>query len=471
MKNVVFARAAGTSLAAVLSSSLAMAQEAPPPVVAASPAAAPVAPAPVPVAGPAAASTPAVSSTFSAKLYGFVEADAISDSTRSFNDVAGNANIARSGTPAGDRGRFQTSIRNSRFGLKLSGPHSAEVKTSAMLEMDLMGNQPPNASEAAFFNNAGLRVRHAMIKLETPFVDVLAGQYWELFGWQSSFHPNTVEIQGVPGQVYSRTVQLRLSHVFKTAPVNVELALAGARPLNRDSALPDGQAGVRFMLNDWKGLHTAGSTGTGVDAAAIGVSGVWRQFKVLEFSAKPEAERTKTGAGLSIDALLPIIRATENGRANALTITASFVNGTGIADQYTGLSGGIGFPALPNPSGTMPAPTYTPNIDGGLVTYGADGRLHAINWQSYIAGIQYYLPPAGNVWVSANVSHMKSSNIDSWGDPSKVFTESLWADGNLFWDVDGALRVGAEYAYFRQKYADGQDAKNHRLQFSAFYIF
>jgi hypothetical protein len=66
---------------------------------------------------------------------------------------------------------------------------------------------------------------------------------------------------------------------------------------------------------------------------------------------------------------------------------------------------------------------------------------------------------------------MKSSNIDSWGDPGKVFTDSLWADANVFWDIDGAMRVGAEYAYFHQKYADGQTAKNSRVQLSAFYIF
>lgn len=414
---------------------------------------------------------PAVSSAFNARLYGFVEADGIFDSTRSFNDLAGNANIARPDTLAGSNGRMQTSVRNSRFGLKFSAPLAAEVKTSAMLETDFMGNQPPNASEGAFFNSPALRLRHAMVKLETPYVDVLVGQYWELFGWQSYFHPNTVEIQGVPGQVYSRTMQLRLSHVFKTAPLNVEVALAGARPLNRDSGLPDGQGGIRFMLNGWKGLHTAGSTGTAIDAAAVGISGVVRQFKVAEFSAKPDGEETKTGAALSFDALLPIIRATENSKANALTLTASFVNGTGISDQYTGLTGGIGFPALPNPNAVSPAPTYSPNIDAGLVTYGPDGRLHAINWQSYIVGAQYYLPPLGNVWVSANFSRMKSTNIDSWGDRSKVFTESLWADGNVFWDIDGAMRLGAEYAYFHQKYADDQTAKNHRVQLSAFYIF
>jgi hypothetical protein len=416
-------------------------------------------------------STPVASSTFSARLYGFVEADGIYDSTRSYNDLAGNANLARRGTFAGEHDRLQTSVRNSRFGLKFSGPHSADIKTSATLETDFMGNQPPNVSEAAFFNNPSLRLRHAMAKLETPYLDVLVGQYWELFGWQSYFHPNTVEIQGVPGQVYSRTMQLRLSHVFKSTPLDIELALAGARPLNRDGVLPDGQAGVRFLLNGWKGLHTAGSTSTGIDSAAIGVSGLVRQFKLTEFSATPQSERTKVGAALSIDALVPILPATDANRANAITLTASFVNGTGIADQYTGLTGGIGFPALPSSSGASSAAAYVSNIDSGLVTYQKDARLHAINWRSYLIGLQYYLPPTGSVWVSANVSRMKSTNIESWGEPGKVFSDSFWADANVFWDIDGALRIGAEYAHFRQKYGDGSLAQNSRLQLSAFYLF
>ena len=44
-----------------------------------------------------------------------------------------------------------------------------------------------------------MRIRHAMFRVETPVVDVLVGQYWHLFGWQDGYHPNTTEIQGVPG--------------------------------------------------------------------------------------------------------------------------------------------------------------------------------------------------------------------------------------------------------------------------------
>ena len=55
---------------------------------------------------PPAATLAAVSAKFAATFYGFVEFDSIYDSTQSFNDLAGNGAIARSGTYAGDHGRM-----------------------------------------------------------------------------------------------------------------------------------------------------------------------------------------------------------------------------------------------------------------------------------------------------------------------------------------------------------------------------
>lgn len=407
-------------------------------------------------------------------LYGFVEFDSIHDSTQSFNELAGNAPIQRSDTYPGDHARTTFGVRNSRLGFKLAAPETAGIRATGVLEMDFLGNQPPNASEAAFFTNPTFRIRHFAMRLENAYVDVLVGQYWQLFGWQTYFHPNTVEIQGVPGQIYSRSPQVRLSHAFKTDPVDVELAVAVSRPPERDSAIPDGQAGLRVLLNDWKGLHTAGATGTSVDPLGIGVSGVARHFSVPEFTASPMASDERNGWGISVDALLPVIPATIETRANALTLTGSFVTGTGISDLYTGLAGGIAFPALPNPTNATPQPTYTPDIDNGIATFDAQGRLHTIDWQSYIVGAQYYLPPSGKLWISGNYSHMNSANAKDYVDPksaTKVFTKSSWADGNVFWDALPAVRLGIEYAFFQQTYADGKDATNHRVQFSGFYIF
>ena len=433
-----------------------------------------------------------VMSKFSATVYGFVEADGIYDSTQSFNDLAGNAAIVHTPAPTmatptptavygAENGRTTFSARNSRFGVKLKGPETDTIKTSGIFECDFLGNQPlanpnpvgtPPVSEASFYTSPTFRMRHYALKLETPVVDLLAGQYWQLFGWQSMFHPNTVEMQGVPGQIYSRSPQFRLSHLFKSDPVNVEVAVAASRPPQRDSEVPDGQAGIRLAINNWKGMHTAGAAGSAIDALSIGFSTVGRYFKVPNLAAAPTKAITINGYGYSIDALIPIIPASDVAHPdNALTLTGSFVYGQATADLYTGLNGGAS-------SATLPAPAvYPQDFDNGLVAFTSDGILHAIRWESVIAGLQYYLPTPNRMWISANYSHMYSSDIKalettgSGSNASKLFNKSDWADGNLFVEANAAVRFGLEYAYFHQNFLDGSTGKNSRVQFSAFYIF
>jgi hypothetical protein len=441
-------------------------------------------PAPVPTGTTA----PVVSAKWDASLYGFVEADSIYDSTQGFLESAGNGAVSRPNTYAGDHPQMTYGARNSRIGLRLAAPDYDGIKTSAQLEMDFLGNQAGKpfdstglVSEGATFNNPTFRIRHMNLKMETDYVDVLIGQYWELFGWQSYFHPNTVEIQGVPGQVYSRTPQIRLSKTIKTDAVNVDVAVAALRSPQRASAVPDGQAGVKLSFNQLKAWHTAGSTGTGLDAAAIGVSGVFRHFDVDQFAATPHSEVSANGHGIAIDALVPIIPATKRHHENALTLTGEFATGTGIADLYTGLSGGVANPSLPVTTPGGPAPTYTTNIDPGLAMYTFDATtntatLHTVDFQSYIIGLQYYLPPTGRAWIALNYSHISSDNdgataATTLGTPAKVWTKENWADANLFVDVTPAVRLGLEGALFDMTYADAKEAKNYRVQFSGFFIF
>ena len=405
------------------------------------------------------------------KLYGFVQFDGIFDTTQSFNELAGNAVIARPGTYPGDHSRLTATTRHSRVGFKFSSPEYNGVKVSATIEGDFLGNQPPTASESATFTSATFRTRHAWLKLETPVIDLLFGQTWQLIGWQPYFHPNTVEMQGVPGEVYERAPQIRLSREFGLSPVNIELAVAAARPPQRDAAIPDMQAGVKITLDGYTGLRTVGATGTTADAAAVGISGAWRHFAVANFSASPSEKVTLAGWAASIDAFVPIIPATMADRGNALTFTGSYARGSSDADLYTGLTGGVSFPPLPNPTNVTPAPTYTANIDNGLATFDASGTLRGVRWQSFIVGLQYYLPPSGEFWIAANYSHMNSGNMATLGAPAaRVFTRSNWFDVNVFWNVTHAVRFGAEYGWFQQTYADDVSAHNSRVHFAAWYI-
>ncbi len=353
---------------------------------------------------------------WTAQLYGFAEFDAMRDSIQSFADPAGNSVIARSNSYAGTHGRWMQGMRNSRFGFRLGAPEVNGIKVSGQVEVDFIGNQPGNppsaaVSEAAFFQNPTMRARHYIVKIESPVLDFMFGQYWQLFGWQTYFHPASVEIQGLPGQVFVRSPQARVSKSIKSDAVTVDLALAASRAPQRDAGLPDGQGGLRLLVNGLKALHTMGGAATASDAGGIGVSGVLRQFALPELVMAPDATtrvHKTSGWGISVDALIPIVPATLDNRANGLTLTGSFVTGSGIADLYTGLTGGIAVPAYPG--GTYAAP-----IDAGLVQFDpATGRVHTIDWRTYMVGLQYYLPPSGQIFIAANYSHASSSNIASY---------------------------------------------------------
>ncbi len=412
---------------------------------------------------------PPAHAKWDATLYGFVEADMITDSTQGFNDLAGGAAIARPNTYAGDHPETTFGARNSRFGVKLAAPEYNGVKATAQLEMDFLGNQPTGISEAAFWQNPTMRFRHLNVKLETKYVDILAGQYWGLFGWQSMAHPNTVGIQGMPGQIYSRSPQLRIGKVIKGGAVDIDIEVAAVRPAERNSGTPDGHAGVKLMLPDWKGWHTAGATGSALDAAALGVSVIGRRFAPTEFAAAPKKQVTANGYGVSLDAFIPVIPASKEKHDGALSLLGSFVYGAGIADQYSGFNGGVANATLPNTGGATVAPTYTATLDGGLADFRADGTLHPIQWTSYLVGAQYYIN--NMVWLSANYTHMESGNAHLFGAANKVFDNSNWADGNLFVDLTPAVRLGFEFSWYNQTYVDKVDATDYREQLSAFFIF
>jgi len=420
---------------------------------------------------------------FKLTLYGFVEADYIYDTTRSYNDAMGTSLVARKDTYDGNNSRSQFSMRNSRLGFAFESPIVGGVKPTAVLEADFFGQQdsPPTTSENTYFDSPTYRIRHAYVKLATPYIDVLLGQTYDLFGWQNFSSPCSLEFLGLPNQLFSRNPQLRLSHGFAAdGPVGVDVAISAGRPAQRDSQIPDGSAGVRLILNHWRGITTPGNVGTRSAPASIGVSGIVRQFNVNAFAPPPTRNsNSATGWGLAVDALLPIIPAASEGdRSNRLTLTGSFVQGTGIADLITS-GGGAQFPALQNPQQANPAPVYEANIDSSLVTFDNDGRLHTLNWIAFRIGLQYYLPPTGRILFSANYTQSHSDNLwklyPQGGSEvellSKIADTSRYVDANLFWDVTPALRLGISGQYTQVEYLDRNKPHNLRGMGQTVYVF
>src|SRR5205814_568701 len=211
----------------------------------------------------------------------------------------------------------------------------------------------------------------------------------------------------------------------------------------RDSEVPDLEGGVRVSLNGWKGITTPGNVRTIAAPLSIGVSAIARQFKLDAFTPPPtQRSNTVRGWGVSVDALVPVIPASDgNDRKNRLTLTGSFVTGTGIADLLT-TGGGAAFPTLPNAMQQSPPPLYSPDIDPGLVTFDVStGIAHTIDWYAYRVGLQYYLPIFdGRMLFAANYTYAHSSNLHQLfrsggaeeGLLQTIADTSIYADGNLF---------------------------------------
>jgi hypothetical protein len=193
---------------------------------------------------------------------------------------------------------------------------------------------------------------------------------------------------------------------------------------------------------------------------SVGISGIYRRFEVPAFRAEPGSEAVRTfGYGVAASALLPVIpiKSIED-RNHALTLTAEFSTGTGIADMYTGMDGGSRFPLLPNPNMAAPAIQYAANADPGLVTFDRNLELKTIRWHAIVAGLQYYLPiGGGRVWISSVYSRTWSDNIKtltpapSWGG---IFTKMEYIDASVGVDITPALVLGLSFQTVKQTFGD-----------------
>ena len=394
-------------------------------------------------------------------LYGFAELDGMHDTTQSYGPASNNAMLARPGTYAGAHPRTQLTVDNSQLGLRLAAPDYGSIKTSGRAEVDFFGVQPTDATEQTMYTSPSVRLRLFYMKVETPIVDLLIGQYHDLFAWGGAgFYQNSVAFLGVAGEIYHRNPQVRLSKTFAGAPANLELAVAAVRPVQRDSELPDMEAGIKLAINGWKGATAQGFGQPAVLPLALGVSGVGRRFAVAEFLTNPGDPKITYGWGVAVNAFLPVVPVrSSGGRSNALSVTAEGSMGSGISDLYTGLTGGALFPLLPDPSGNIvPPPVYRPNIDSGIVTYDANSNLKPIDWRALVLGLQYYLPvAAGRIWVSATASRIESSNILSLTPEASrggIFIRQDYVDGNLFAAATPAVEVGLSYQLTRQTFGD-----------------
>jgi hypothetical protein len=392
--------------------------------------------------------------------YGYARFDAMEDSTQSFEDGIQPNLIQRAGTYRGDHRRTIFTARDSRLGMHVAAPQYQSIRSMGQIELDFYGLVPTDARRHDSVVFGPLRIRLAFLKLETPIIDVVAGQYYDLFGWNGSFYVGTVGYLGVPAEVYHRNPQLRLEKKLHFGQLDVTLAAAAVRPGQRDSGLPEGQFGLKLAYHGWASATMPGFGRPTLSPLSLGVSGLYRTFEVPVFRAEPGSESTTTfGWGFAVQALVPIIPVHNLlDRGNSLTLIGEYTRGAGIADMYTFMDGGSRFPILPNPSMAQPAVIYQANVDPGLVTFDRNFDVKPIDWQAVVANLQYFLPiDRGRVWVEGTYSRIWSDNIKdltpfpSWGG---IFTKMEYFDANLGFDITPAVALGLSFQRVKQTFGD-----------------
>jgi hypothetical protein len=412
---------------------------------------------------------------FVTTIYGYLEGDVIHDSQRAVLDsYGGHPTLNLNGTVPGDNGRTTFSSRGTRIGLRFSAPEVSGVRARGNFEMDFVGNspfnpsaRPPVGTESAFFTNPTPRIRHALMQVDSDIVTFWIGQTWNLMAFEAAYLPTSVQPQGLPGQLFGRNPQVRLSRIFDVKMFSVELAAAAVRPPQENAELPDFQGGLKLNINGWTGVQSIGSTATTISPASVAVTGALRKFRLATPAAvngtDTKSTSSVTGSVIAVDAFVPVIPAKQRGGL-AFSLLGEASTGSGYSDLFAGLNGGAG---VGQPVGVS-AVNYAAfqDLDPGPAGWDTSGALRTVNWRTLLLDAQISY---GSVILAGNYSNVYSDNIQLFTGAN--WYQQTWWDANLIVDPWPGVRFGLEYARTLQRKVGGALANNSRIFFAGFFLF
>ncbi|MDZ7776323.1 MAG: hypothetical protein U5L09_12360 [Bacteroidales bacterium] len=142
-------------------------------------------------------------------LSGFISSETIYDSRQAVTAREGDvllftapvSNDADRQRPERDCRALICSVSTAGYAPRSSGPEMWGAQSSALVEMDFVGNADPVMSM--------MRLRHAILKLEWENTSLMAGQYWHPFFVVSTYPEVAGWGGGIPYAILSRNPQIR----------------------------------------------------------------------------------------------------------------------------------------------------------------------------------------------------------------------------------------------------------------------
>ena len=366
------------------------------------------------------------------EVHGFTEIDMFNDDTQSFTEVVGDGAVKLPNSFAADNGITQFSTRNTRIDV-LGQTTIGSWKTKGYVEGDFFGfegsgpnygtvtagtNDASLNSEYKFYTQPTFRIRHAYVdatNTDTGF-EVLAGQWWSIFGWNMDYVLASVSVNPDMGVLYERTPQLRIQENLGGGDWTLQIAADMEKPEQAQSEAPNVNEGVRFLLNNWKGRFAGATSASKAVPLSIGISETNARYDwaVSSTAFSGETDGSMWGSAVAVDAMIPLVPSDNDGFSVILGGEAT--SGAGDTDGFNG-GGFSGLKSLDGVGGIPTGSTVVSDLDPGVVGLDSHNRVELVDIESWDAQIQISLPRSEGSIITAGYGSIFSPTITSWWTP------------------------------------------------------
>lgn len=356
------------------------------------------------------------------QVYGKIKADAAVDTSRT--NTGNFARWVEHESTNEDDHELNITAKETRLGMKITGPELNGAKTSGVIEIDFYGGGGEN--------KANPMLRHAFMKIDwvEQGLSLIAGQTWDVI---SPLNPTTLNysVQWWAGNIGYRRPQIRLTKVGDLGnDVTYKLEGAIARNIGHDSDFDPGDSGEDSALPSLQGRASLTFPFINGKKATFGVSGHYAREEYDIDATGGNLDADSWSANLDMD--VPIL--------DWLRIKSEIFTGQNL-DAYLG---GIG--------------------QGAVVT--ADDRMYEIHGTG--GWIAASLGPWGP-W-SFNVGYSGEFINDSHvGPEARTCNSAIF--GNALYRINANTLIGVEVSRWRTEYKDEETGDSLRVQTSFIYQF
>ncbi len=367
----------------------------------------------------------AVMSKFKVSLYGFVKLDYVNNSV----DLGENGGmllptsgkIPAAGTQAFKDTQSIFTARQSRLGLKISGPDLGGAKTGAVIETDFYGDYAASNNQQT--ESPTMRMRLAYGTVDWTNTQILFGQNWDIFGPMVA---STVDFRsgagwGAPNT--PRVPQLRVTQKYNMGENNTLAVVLGLENPTQDytdvtkaGSMVNGAGQVMFTS---KALGTApGYYGLGMKPLTVGLFGAYGNQTINN----PNTNLNSWGYGLYT--FIPVVKSADGkGRANSASFEAQIYEAANMS--FNGAT--------------------------SEATFGTGNQTNAAKGFGVAAQLIYY--PTQELGVTAGYGLKAAINAGNY--TAKNYDNSNYQLYlNAAYDFNAAVRVAAEYQYARTNYGN-----------------